>query len=246
MGEGRAILVGDTGPILNFVYTGRVEVLERFLGEILVPREVRRERENYGVGFRKMREVRSGRDGWGSNLCGCGRGGRWWWRGKFLEVGHWRAWTGERRGADCELWAIATRDAEGDQSLDGRKVGCEWSADGRGSVRVRGRGGAAGEGEGEDVAILDYLTEGGAGGVDERGGGRDLDGGADFSDAERDVDGGLLLDEEFEFLLAELFEAGEFDGQVVAAGWEGGEGRLRLSLREGYARPNSMILTGIH
>ncbi len=69
----RAVLVGDTGPILNFVYAERVDVLEGLFDEILIPGEVRRELESYGVrliSIRGMREVELSRDGWGSDLSG--------------------------------------------------------------------------------------------------------------------------------------------------------------------------------
>ena len=69
----RTVLVGDPGPILNFVYAERVDVLEGLFGEILIPGEVRRELESYGVGLDSiggMREVALSRDRWASDLSG--------------------------------------------------------------------------------------------------------------------------------------------------------------------------------
>ena len=74
----RAVLVGDTGPILNFVYAERVDVLEGLFGEILIPGEVRRELESYGVrlgSIAGMREVGLSCGGWGSGFTGGGGGG---------------------------------------------------------------------------------------------------------------------------------------------------------------------------
>ena len=75
----RTVLVGDTGPILNFVYTERVDVLEGAFGEILIPAEVRSELESYGVGLGsngRMREVGLSRNGWVRDLSGLQAGRR--------------------------------------------------------------------------------------------------------------------------------------------------------------------------
>jgi hypothetical protein len=102
--------------------------------------------------------------------------------------------------------------------------GAAGALDDAGFVDEEIEGVAAVEREGFDGLAFDDVADGGAGGLEDFGGGFYLDGFGSGTDFEGGVDGGGGIDLEDDFGELEFLEAGFFDNQAVGADGDGGEG----------------------